>query len=1237
MIFWTIFNRVQSSTTLKMENKKDSTFIGVMSLLLMLIFPFTKTLAQPCINVFPHVEDFELAPVWTVVSVPNATCTTVDWAWGTPNHTYVIQSAGSGNKCWSTGGLTGAFYSFWEQGSIVSPCYDFTTLLYPHVKFKLFYDCEYHFDGGNLQYSLNGGATWVDVGTCGGTNAAPVPEPNDCNTQNWYNYPGINYLDNPPGYVPSKNGWCGNTQAGGVGWDPASPVTNCVGGNGSAQWITAQHCLTGCAGQPNVLLRFTFGAGYTCNNFDGLAIDSVAVSDGIPNSATFTYTCGGPGTLNFAATPDACPTNTYGWDFGDVASGGANTSAAQNPSHTFSGPGTYTVSLTASGGACNPPTTTTQTINVMTASVTSFSNAACGVLGSATVTVNSSVNPTTYTWTPSGGNAAIATGLSAGIYTCSVSDAASCPVTATVNITQAPSVSVTVTGSAASCAVAGSATATPNGGTGPYTYTWSPMGGNAAIASGLPGGNYTVTITDNSFCTATATVTVTNIGGITATMASTSVACNGGATGSATVTPSSGAAPYSYTWSPGGGNAATASGLTAGNYTVLISDLNNCTVTATANISQPTLLTANATSTSVTCNGGTNGTANVVAAGGTAGYTYTWSPSGGNATTANGLTQGNYTVAVTDANLCAITATVAINQPTILTATVSTTTASCGQANGTANVIAGGGTPGYTYTWSPSGGNTNNAINLAGGSYTVTVKDANACNVTAIGVVASTLPFTLTATSTPVTCFGGTDGSATAITNGSAGPFTYAWLPAGGNTAATGTILPMGIYTANVTDNSTGCINSTTVNVSQPATPVSVVANGQTICNGQTANITSNANGGNGTPFTFLWSTGANTANITVTPLVNTTYTVVAADSKGCTANDTALVNVLPPLTIVVTSNDTICPGKPASLSAVAGGGNGNYTITWQPGGLTGSVINVTPATTTIYTATVTDGCTVAPASATGQVVVTPIPILNFGANPASGCMPVCADFTGVATSVANNNVVSYNWVYGDGNTGTGINSSHCYLVSGNYHVTLYGLTQQGCKDSLTLYNLIHVFPVPTADFTGTPSLTTDIYNNTITFNNLSISATTPAYQWIFPNGVTTSVVNPIYTFEPEGTYPVTLIVTNSYGCADTITRDVIIQPDYTFYAPNAFTPNDDGLNERFRPTGTAWDLNTYKLWVFDRWGNQVFFSSDAFKGWNGTYRSEEVVQEDVYVWKVELKDVFGKSHEYNGHISVIK
>ena len=480
-----------------------------------LIMCFAVVLLKAQISTFPYVEDFEIAPSWTASTAPSSSLpATSDWAWGTPNHTYVIHGAGSGNKCWCAGGLTGAFYNNWEQSYVKSPVFNFTNLLYPHIKFKLFYDCEYHFDGGNLQYSLNGGTTWNDVGTVGGTTSNPIPETNDCNTNNWYNYPGINYLNNPTGFVTSKHGWCGNTQAGGAGWDPASPATSCVGGNGPGQWINAEHCLTGCGGQANVIFRFTFGSGFTCNNFDGFAFDSVAISNGVSNVADFTSVCGAGNTVNFTSTFAPCPqTNAWLWNFGDPASVSSNTLATQNASHTFSAPGTYTVVLIAKGGACNPPDTVTKVVQVMGTPVITSTNVLCfgGSNGAATATIAPGVLPVTYAWSPSGGSGISASNLGAGNYTFTATDATGCQKKATVTITQPPVITASVTPTNITCfgAANGTATVIASGGTAPFSYTWSPAGGNSSSASGLSTGNYTTTLSDTYACTKTITFTIT--------------------------------------------------------------------------------------------------------------------------------------------------------------------------------------------------------------------------------------------------------------------------------------------------------------------------------------------------------------------------------------------------------------------------------------------------------------------------------------------------------------------------------------------------------------------------------------------------------------------------------------------------------------------------------------------------------------------------------------------------------
>lgn len=210
----------------------------------------------------------------------------------------------------------------------------------------------------------------------------------------------------------------------------------------------------------------------------------------------------------------------------------------------------------------------------------------------------------------------------------------------------------------------GSASVVASGGTPGYTYSWAPSGGTAATATGLPAGAYTCTITDGASASIVKSFTLTQPTPLTTSISSqTNIACNGGSNGSATVTASGGTPGYTYSWSPSGGTAATATDLAAGTYDCTIIDANSCSVVQSVTITQPILLTASTSQTNVTCAGGSTGMAAVTASGGTPGYTYSWSPSGGTGATASGLTAGDYTCTITDANLCSITKLFSITAP----------------------------------------------------------------------------------------------------------------------------------------------------------------------------------------------------------------------------------------------------------------------------------------------------------------------------------------------------------------------------------------------------------------------------------------------------------------------------------------------------------------------------------------------------------------------------------------------
>ena len=534
-----------------------------------MMFCFVQKANAQCaspINVFPYTEGFEATNGgYTTGGIAS------DWAWGTPVKT-VINAAATGTKCWIVGGLTGSVYNNGERSWLQSPCFDFTSVQHPYISFSVFWEMEQKFDGAGFQYSTNLGVTWTNVGS--------VSDPANCLNTNWFNFSPITNIN---GLATVKDGWSGNIQ---------STSGSCLGGGGSGQWVNAQHTMPGLAGVPNVIFRFIFGAGTTCNNYDGFAVDDILIGEAPPNNASFTYSCTNSTTVAFTNTSALCPATT--WDFGDPASGANNTSTLANPTHIFSAPGQYSVTLTASGPDNAPSVSPPQTINILglTTSVISNNNCFGDNNGSATVNVIPvAAAPFFYSWnTTPAQTTQIITGLAGGTYTVTVNALNSCTTTATAIITGPTALAHTVNIVQPGCAVAtGSATITETGGTGPYTYTWVPSGGNGPTASGLAPGNYTVTVTDSKTCFENINVVIAN-----ATMPNISItnkkdaSCFGLSDGSATALAAAGNVPYMYSWNTvPAQNTATAINLAAGSYTVTVTDNNGCTASTPVQITEP--------------------------------------------------------------------------------------------------------------------------------------------------------------------------------------------------------------------------------------------------------------------------------------------------------------------------------------------------------------------------------------------------------------------------------------------------------------------------------------------------------------------------------------------------------------------------------------------------------------------------------------------------------------------------
>ncbi|MCF8464352.1 MAG: gliding motility-associated C-terminal domain-containing protein, partial [Flavobacteriales bacterium] len=650
------------------------------------------------------------------------------------------------------------------------------------------------------------------------------------------------------------------------------------------------------------------------------------------------------------------------------------------------------------------------------------------------------------------------------------------------------------------------------------------------------------------------------------------------------------------------------------------------------------------------------GTATAVELGGTAPYIFVWDdPSNQQTATVTGLCIGTFNVGVADANGCLATAQTVISEPSaIVVNAVMDAQSNCGNPDGEASVTAIGGTVAndYSYNWNSTPVQTTSAaIALLPNTYTATVTDDNGCSESVDVDVTSTLGFTASITSiTDASCFQSCNGTATVTATATATlPLTYAWNSVPVQTSATATGLCAGNYQVTITD-AVNCIATANVTISEP-TKLSATAStsASPICIGESANLMADVTGGTLPYVSYTWSSAPNdptllasTQNPIVSPVFSTTYTLITSDTNGCiTSPSTVQVVVNDPLSLTVTrpisSPDSgICPYDFAVIDLLATGGDGNYSYYLNPDLATPVTLpmQVQPTSTTTYNFTVLDGCTTPAAFASSTITVFLLPVVDFVGDDLDGCHIHTVAFTDDTNPVP----AAWNWSFGDANSGANASNAqnpiHEFSEAGLYTISLQVESLDGCTSDTTKADYIEVYPLPYANFSLNPEIT-NVLNATIEFSDLS-AGNIATWNWDFGTGDVSMDQNPIYTYTDTGTYVVWLNVTTIYGCEDDIRKQVVIEPDFMFYVPNSFSPNNDGRNDYFRGYGEGVDWDSYQITIYNRWGEEIFFSADIEQPWLGDYEQMDVANE-VYVWKILITDLKGDQHIYRGHVTVLR
>jgi SprB-like repeat protein/type IX secretion system substrate protein len=720
--------------------------------------------------------------------------------------------------------------------------------------------------------------------------------------------------------------------------------------------------------------------------------------------------------------------------------------------------------------------------------------------GSIDITVTEGDAPFTYLWS-NGETSEDLTDLCDGTYSVTVQDVNGCSITYDYEVGQSSSIELSCVVIEPTCdqSVGGSISATAAGDTENYTYLWS-NGATTQNIDNLSAGTYSLTVTDSNGCSATCESTINQFDSFTVSCEATNTSCGNSTDGTVTVAVNGGVAPFSYLWNNGNTNSSQ-SNLTAGTYTVVVTDVNGCEATCSVEVISEESLIITCSSQNNTCEGSDFSTITTQVIGGSGVYTYSWS-NGSTSSNLENVSAGNYSVTVADQNGCEVVCETQIDQVSPFTIACESTNTSCENTNdGTVSVTVNGGVAPFSYDW--NNGNTNSSqSNLIAGTYTVVVTDANGCEATCSTQINETSSIILSCIGTEASCDQNANNAITVSVEGGTGNYTFLW----NNGATTQNLdnIIAGTYSLTVTDEN-GCpATCETTIISND--PLYITCSLQDfICGSPNlGNITTTVTGGNGN-FNYLWNDGSITSNLSQASAG--IHSVTVSDGLGCSATCSVEIPDTEPIQLSCTAQSGDCNQPDSgSISTTVSGGSGTYSFLWSNGATTENLDNVATGS---YSLTVTDenGC-----EAICETTLIGNDVINA---TCEGSNLICGDAnSGSVILFVSGGVAPYSFLWSNGETSQNLNN----LNDGVYQVSV--TDANGC---LATCEANVSTPAPIIVISSATTLAC-FGDNTATAS-FTVEGGTPPYTYIWDNGSTEPVIENL----GAGFYGIT--VTDANGC----------------------------------------------------------------------------------------------------------